>query len=114
MKIKCTTLGPSVRANHYTTPKGTRYLFFSGKYTEIADEEDAKWLLAQKNFAVEGSEPEPVEVHVHEIPKQTYDELKALNKNQQIRIIKELDPRAMIPQHEEGRIKLIMELQDRR
>ncbi len=137
-KIICKTLqGGLISSNTYTSRKGNAYLFNRNSPTIINDKEDIEYFLqcGGENTLFESIGPvkdvvkkvaETVKEKVKEVvtgektetekkpavDKHTYEELKKMNKSEQVDLLMRLGgSNIRIPRLEEERIKLIQKLE---
>lgn len=129
--VLCKTITSGLGANRYRSKKGNQYLFEMGCPTRIDDDEDADYFINNESFeeiTVKDKVKETAKKIVEKVKdsltsekkkednsreayKKEYEEIKALNKKEQVVEIGKLAGTShIIPHLEAGRIKLIMKL----
>lgn len=113
-KFICKTLNYHLLSNVYTTPNGNQYLFQLNVPTEVKDPEDIEFFRKVPGFEeigiVEKIKSALSTKSEKKLSELTREDIKAMNRNAQVELIKKLKPDAKIPANEKGRIELIMSL----
>jgi len=112
-KFICENLGWNLQSNRYSTPKGNEYMFHLNSPTDVPDPEDAEFFRKVPGFKEVGL-IEKIKETISPKPEKkltdlTESDIKAMNRNEQVEIIRKLNPTARIPGMEKERIKLILD-----